>query len=604
APANSPTYQFQPSTGATSGIASRAIVDDQTCLNCHKGIAAHGGARTEVQYCSVCHNPSSYDASTGNTLDFKVMFHKIHMGANLPSVVAGGSYYIAGYMNHVSDYSNINFPTGDLRTCSMCHNESDTSSPDTVGWRDNPGMEPCGSCHDDVDFVNGKNHLGGVTNAQCATCHGPSSTIVTNSTYKGTLKVADVHVIPELDFQQKIQYQILSVKNSAPGQFPVINFKIVDPTNGSKAWNVLSDEPFTHCNAATDASLANLSLAISWSTTDYTNLGSGTTSEAAQPIQIPVTCAATPPVAVGDGSFTVTSTTAVPSGTTGSAGVMLQGHPAHEFGTANTAWFPDGQGTNREIPIPQTNAMFWAGITDSSAVSRRTVVDVAKCNGCHYQLNGHGNNRVDSVQMCATCHNPDSTDVVARTAKGITWANPDPTDNYGEQTIDLKVLIHAVHAAPDLASYAPTATPYVVYHGRARNWINSTPFPTPVGSGGSTPTINDCTTCHTNDAKGNPTYYPPDPSSSTVLATTINTNGNGPPQGQKAMTAAVAACGACHVTSSAQSHMEQNGGSTRNNPATKDANSQVQSQESCAVCHGKGAIADVAVEHKLSSFPD
>ncbi len=71
--ANNGTYTFQPSSGATTGIFSREIVDTATCNNCHTSLTAHGGARVEVQYCSMCHNPGSTDPNSGNTLDLKVM---------------------------------------------------------------------------------------------------------------------------------------------------------------------------------------------------------------------------------------------------------------------------------------------------------------------------------------------------------------------------------------------------------------------------------------------------------------------------------------------------------------------------------------------------
>ena len=47
---------------------------------------AHGGARVEVQYCVMCHNPGTTDPYSGNALDFKVMIHKIHTGNTLPSI--------------------------------------------------------------------------------------------------------------------------------------------------------------------------------------------------------------------------------------------------------------------------------------------------------------------------------------------------------------------------------------------------------------------------------------------------------------------------------------------------------------------------------------
>jgi len=132
--------------GKRPALASREIVDDKTCRNCHNALTFHGAARTEVQYCMVCHNPSSVDPSSGNSLDFKVMFHKIHMGADLPSVQAGGHYYIFGFRNAISDYTDVEYPQSDAsannanvsgsgqRFCATCHNVSDTLTPDASSF--------------------------------------------------------------------------------------------------------------------------------------------------------------------------------------------------------------------------------------------------------------------------------------------------------------------------------------------------------------------------------------------------------------------------------------------------------------------------------------
>ena len=340
---------------------------------------------------------------------------------------------------------------------------------------------------------------------------------------------------------------------------------------------MLTDEPFTYCTNANFGE-ANLGLAIAWSTTDYTNVGSGVTSEVAEPISLPVTCAATPPTANGDGTYTVTSATAIPVNIKGTAGILFQGHPAHDFNDGNGA---------QEIPVPA--AVSYSAITDSTAIPRREVTAVANCNVCHFQLNGHGNNRVNSVQACAFCHNPNATDVVARMSGGITPSNLDPSDHLAEQTIDLKVMIHAIHASAFRGSQS--AVPYVVYHrGNASNFGAETPFP---GQ------LNNCLACHDTD-----TYYPPDPNASTVLATTVSTYVSGigasGPTGQIAMTPGTAACSACHTTATEALHMTQNGGSFN---AVKDANSQVPPTETCEICHGPGGIADVKVVHNVIAQP-
>ena len=67
------------------------------------------------------------------------------------------------------------------------------------------------------------------------------------------------------------------------------------------------------------------------------------------------------------------------------------------------------------------------------------------------------------------------------------------------------------------------------------------------------------------------------------------------------MTPATAVCSSCHVDATAKEHMMQNGGSFT---ALKDANGNIVggNQETCVICHGPGATADVAVVHNLSSY--
>ena len=144
-----------------------------TCNGCHGAttdtqLALHGGGRTQVEYCVTCHNPFTTDATAGNVVDFKVMIHKIHDGANLAN-----GYTICGFGSAPIDYSHVNF-TKDIDDCTVCHQGG---GADVNNWYTVPTMEACGSCHDDVNFATGANHgTGGVqtSDQNCAFCHPPS----------------------------------------------------------------------------------------------------------------------------------------------------------------------------------------------------------------------------------------------------------------------------------------------------------------------------------------------------------------------------------------------------------------------------------------------
>ena len=69
-------FDFVPAGGAPTF--TRLIVDNDTCDACHDVLNFHGGARTDVTYCVTCHNPSSVDGNSGNTIDMKRLIHSIH----------------------------------------------------------------------------------------------------------------------------------------------------------------------------------------------------------------------------------------------------------------------------------------------------------------------------------------------------------------------------------------------------------------------------------------------------------------------------------------------------------------------------------------------
>ncbi|HEY5683610.1 MAG TPA: OmcA/MtrC family decaheme c-type cytochrome, partial [Sulfuricaulis sp.] len=147
-------YTFRPSDGATTGLFSREIVKTESCNECHNKLELHD-ARIETQYCVMCHNPGSTGKGTvgtvtgPTTVDFKVMIHKIHNGADLASVTSGGDYGIFGYSGTILSFKDVHFPQ-DIRNCTKCHDGAKTAQGDN--WKNQPSKAACGACHDAVYF--------------------------------------------------------------------------------------------------------------------------------------------------------------------------------------------------------------------------------------------------------------------------------------------------------------------------------------------------------------------------------------------------------------------------------------------------------------------
>jgi OmcA/MtrC family decaheme c-type cytochrome len=154
-------HDFRPDGGTVTERWDK-MRDASTCLNCHDPLALHGGSRRDVKLCVMCHSPQTIDPDTGNTMDMKVMVHKIHRGANLPSVLAGTPYQIYGNNQSIHDYSEVLHPQ-DIRNCDNCHEGTNPATEATQSdlWYTKPGRDACGSCHDDVNWVTGENHAAG-----------------------------------------------------------------------------------------------------------------------------------------------------------------------------------------------------------------------------------------------------------------------------------------------------------------------------------------------------------------------------------------------------------------------------------------------------------
>lgn len=563
--ANNGIYTWIPATGATTGFSSDDVVDTASCNECHDHLAVHGGPRQDVHECVLCHNKGNTDPSSGNSLDFLTMIHKIHDGANLPSVVAGGSYIIYGYHNSVNDFSDVVFPQN-IKNCTKCHAPNDKNAPDSGDYATEPSMQACGSCHDNIDFAQGVagGHPGGVVtdNSQCTVCHAENR--IAGS-------IADAHVIPSKVAAANFKYNILSITNTAPGSTPVIKFSITNPQNNDKPYDIATDPAFT-----AGGGVSRIYIDLAWSTTDYSNDGSG--KSPGQPISFNALTA----TSNGDGTYSITSPTAIPLTATGSGEVAIEGHPAGDYTTPGT--YADR--------IPVTSVTKYFAITDATPVPRRDDMNLAGCQNCHGQNDGlslHGGNRTDNVTLCVICHNPNDTDVSQRPADPdatVNGVNTAAVDGLEQRPIDFKYMIHAIHSA------AFRTSPMVVYgYGSSVNDFSDVRFPG---------ILSDCAQCHT--ATG---YTLPLPDG--VLGTTIDTGatsaGGGTFYGSLTdsttylrMTPTASACSACHDDSLSKAHMQQNGASFSITQLMIDNHSTT---ETCAVCHGPGAVEDVSAVHQV-----
>jgi len=392
------TFDFVPSGGAVKQV--RDVVATAACNQCHDPLALHGGTRQDVRLCVLCHNPGNQDPYTGNSLDFKVYIHKIHMGGNLPSVtgkplnilgtsgtnsatvatggtqsplpagyvVPGTPYQIIGFSQSVNDFSTVIWPR-DVRNCTTCHQQATQAN----NWMTNPSQAACGSCHDNVNFATGQNHPGGAQSddTQCSICHQADTGL------EFDLSVTGVHIMPWKSKQLTgLKVTITGVTNAKPGSNPKVSFTVTDNAG----------------NPVNASTLARLLLTISGPTSDYAYLLPGNT-----PWQESALTAA-----AGPSGYTYTFTGALPSNASGTWAV---GAEAYRNVTIT------GSLVGQSFPVRESifNPVSYFSVDGSPVVPRRTVVETDNCNQCHETLAHHGNAR-KNTEYCVMCHNPNHVD--------------------------------------------------------------------------------------------------------------------------------------------------------------------------------------------------
>ena len=552
---------FVPAGGAPG---ARDIVLSATCNQCHAQLTAHG-TRIDTKLCVTCHNPGSWVAGTpSTTVDFKVMVHRIHYnndGAALPSVLAGTPYTIGG-----TDFSTVVF-TQDVRNCARCHDGTLSAQGDN--WKTQPSMQACGSCHDNVYFgiqpdparpYQTAAHSGGIMtdNSTCVLCHGVGrvADVVVKHDFPARLKAAAA----------KFKFNIISATPATPGSSPVITFSVTDPTNGDQPYDIKTHPAFTAGAAST------LTVKLGWTKAGIADIGNdGNGLNFGQPVSI--NALTTSVAGAAAGTYTVNSPVAIPLAQTGTLRVAMDGHPAGDVTTAGTF-------TDR---LSVKNVFRDFAIT-GTAVARRLVVDIAKCDVCHDVLSLHGDNRADEPGVCVVCHNPNATDAGRRpAAAGVLTGG---VDGKPEESIDFKTMIHGIHAG-QASNGGFREKGIVVYgFGGSVNDFSKVVFP---GK------LDNCTACHTGTSYQLAGTWE-SPTQNGILGTTVSTGAvanNASDNLRNSPTAAV--CSSCHDSAVAKLHMQDpaNGGMFSVTQATLDATVL----EGCVLCHGAGRVFDVKAVH-------
>lgn len=390
----------------------RDVVGTPACNQCHNPLAMHGGARQKVAYCILCHNPQSSDPFTGNSLDMAVMIHKIHNGPNLPSVKAGGKYELTNYKGVPQDFSETTFPR-DIRECTTCHQQASQAQQ----YNTCPHDTACASCHDNVNFKTGQNHPGGVQidNSQCTNCHIPQGKLEFDASVIGA------HTIPARSKQLLgVNFEIIKVNNSTPGNKPVVTFSIKDD-NG---------------NPIDPSTMGHVALVLAGPTSDYPQAITEDVSKVPGP----------------SSTYMYTFQYQIPKNATGTWTIGIEGTKTYTLNAGTVLQMTQSQGG--------VNKLVSFSVDGSTLQPRRTVVSLQNCNNCHSSLSVHGGNR-NQIEMCVLCHNPNATD------SGVRPAAKNPA-----QAINFATMIHKIHTGENLTS------DYTVYGYKGSiNNFNGVTFP-------------------------------------------------------------------------------------------------------------------------------
>jgi OmcA/MtrC family decaheme c-type cytochrome len=575
APPN-PVYDWVPNGGV---VTTKAIADSANCYGCHYDLAIHGGPRKTVEYCVTCHNPGTVDQDTGESMDLAYLAHSIHMGEDRTDI--GKPFVVYGYgerFGSANDFSEVTYPQSKTY-CETCH-EASLTAPDGDNWNADATVKTCGGCHangvvaQNFDPVTGIaeyqfNHaLAGadgigatVNDGSCDVCHlgqivSAGDALSIHSRISGDQRFREA-------LGKDFVLEILDATNLGAGQTPVITFRVTDAAG--TPYDIMTDPEFDTANGS------SLNLYVAWpSIENYNGDELGATGGfrdrdrdtdgdgvadieyygAGHPNRMYLNAlqrdiAANPGWVNADGSYTVTYFTALPDDFVGSAMVSLGGHPA-AIGVEDA-----------DEVVGNQRAAAASFVYFPANAEREFAVDSDNCNACHKQLQFHGANRNENVEMCLNCHNADLAD--------------------GDEGFALGYMIHSIHSSS--TTFAGGEFEFVTYPQ----------------------SIGNCETCHTPGSYNAARAAARAVSKGAGVLEDVWTD-------DPATTPTATACGTCHTSVAARGHFESQAGQVDDLKCTivgavcGDVDGATGSglpngQEACAVCHGAGSEFETAKYH-------
>lgn len=575
-------------------LTRKELVTQAACDQCHAALAVHGGNRTQVAGCAVCHTTGA--TAEGLPIRFADMIHAAHRGADLPNVKAsanGADPYEYFSFNHVQ-FPYMPGGTGfneQTRNCAACHGGAADGAeiyPATTAGASRINQVSCRGCHDDIIFndgsaaagtildpANGSVAAGTLTTAQltdaafrtspggvphnlpdgsCQFCHGAGAPFAVAAMHAPVLWQAPV-TPSAADKPNGLRIEITEVTGATggggtfflagtddgtpDGDTVTVKFKIVDAANNNidlanvASLNFVLSGPVENYQKV----LPRTGSTVNMKTTGTTPVGAGGTGVGGVHTYVATALGKTYPAPANDSDD---YTYAAGWGELKGQDLLPGSYTVMIYAYRNVVV---GGTTYRETTLPALAAIRIGSA--GTAASYPGFVTDAKCNACHGDLGFHGNGR-KGVKNCVMCHVGGAEDRVSADDQ------PEP------DSVDFKVMIHRIHNARELPSVL-SGVPY-----------DMVGFSGPVDfSHAFTPVMPDgnmnCEKCHATDAWQSPVE---------VAGVSIWK----------------VACTSCHDTGATAAHVELNTWDDDGDPATPGV-------ESCGTCHGPGRLFSVETVH-------